>query len=308
MKREDIVDEEDYEEESDEVEEIHEEKKSHKLLNIIILLAILIVLIFVYAKYVGTKGLIVKEYRVESSVLSYNFSGVKIVHFSDVLYKSTFDSKDLDNLVKKINLLKPDLIVFTGDLSKINYKLKNEDIDYLTEKLSSLNATIGKYAIYGDQDYSSFVYDKIMEDSNFILLNNSYDEIFNESNESIYIVGLPSSIKETVNLDEAFSFYNDLDRKFIIVLVHDGNTIKYIDESNYETDLILGGHSLNGSIFIPYIGGLLSEGNTYKYSSEEYEKGITKIFISSGLGTDKYGYRLFNKPSFNLYRLKALSN
>lgn len=308
MKREDIVDEEDYEEESDEVEKIHEEKKSHKLLNIIILLAILIVLIFVYAKYVGTKGLIVKEYRVESSVLSNNFSGVKIVHFSDVLYRSTFDREDLDNLVKKINLLKPDLIVFTGDLSKINYKLKNEDIDYLTEKLSSLNATIGKYAIYGDQDYSSFVYDKIMEDSNFILLNNSYDEIFNESNESIYIVGLPSSIKETVNLDEAFSFYNDLDRKFIIVLVHDGNTIKYIDESNYETDLILGGHSLNGSIVLPYIGGLLSEGNTYKYSSEEYEKGITKIFISSGLGTNKYGYRLFNKPSFNLYRLKALSN
>ena len=308
MKREDIVDEEDYEEESDEVEEIHEEKKFHKLLNIIILLAILIVLIFVYAKYVGTKGLIVKEYRVESSVLSNNFSGVKIVHFSDVLYRSTFDREDLDNLVKKINLLKPDLIVFTGDLSKINYKLKNEDIDYLTEKLSSLNATIGKYAIYGDQDYSSFVYDKIMEDSNFILLNNSYDEIFNESNESIYIVGLPSSIKETVNLDEAFSFYNDLDRKFIIVLVHDGNTIKYIDESNYETDLILGGHSLNGSIVLPYIGGLLSEGNTYKYSSEEYEKGITKIFISSGLGTNKYGYRLFNKPSFNLYRLKALSN
>lgn len=308
MKREDIVDEEDYEEESDEVEEIHEEKKSHKLLNIIILLAILIVLIFVYAKYVGTKGLIVKEYRVESSVLSNNFSGVKIVHFSDVLYKSTFDREDLDNLVKKINLLKPDLIVFTGDLSKRNYKLKNEDIDYLTEKLSNLNATIGKYAIYGDQDYSSFVYDKIIEDSNFILLNNSYDEIFNESNESIYIVGLPSSIKETVNLDEAFSFYNDLDRKFIIVLVHDGNTIKYIDESNYETDLILGGHSLNGSIVLPYIGGLLSEGNTYKYSSEEYEKGITKIFISSGLGTNKYGYRLFNKPSFNLYRLKALSN
>ena len=308
MKREDIIDDEDYEEENDEVEEIHKEKKSHKLLNIIILLAILIVLIFVYAKYVGTKGLIVKEYRVESSVLSNNFSGVKIVHFSDVLYRSTFDREDLDNLVKKINLLKPDLIVFTGDLSKINYKLKNEDIDYLTEKLSSLNATIGKYAIYGDQDYSSFVYDKIMEDSNFILLNNSYDEIFNESNESIYIVGLPSSIKETVNLDEAFSFYNDLDRKFIIVLVHDGNTIKYIDESNYETDLILGGHSLNGSIVLPYIGGLLSEGNTYKYSSEEYEKGITKIFISSGLGTNKYGYRLFNKPSFNLYRLKALSN
>ena len=45
----------------------------------------------------------------------------------------------------------------------------------------------------------------------------------------------------------------------------------------------------------------------YKYTSEHYNKGITDIYISSGLGTDKYPYRLFNRPSFNLYRLKAQS-
>ena len=117
-----------------------------------------------------------------------------------------------------------------------------------------------------------------------------------------------NKIKENPDLDTAFDFYNDLERKFIILLVHDGNTIKYIDESTYEVDLILGGHSLNGSVVIPYIGGILSEGNTYKYSEPENEKGITKIYISSGLGTNKYGFRFLNKPSFNFYRLKALSN
>ena len=40
---------------------------------------------------------------------------------------------------------------------------------------------------------------------------------------------------------------------------------------------------------------------------EYYEKGITNIYISGGLGTNEYKYRLFNKPSFNLYRLKAQS-
>ena len=304
MEEEDILEEETLEEDNDK----KEEKKSHKFLNAIILFAILIVLIFVYAKYVGTKGLVVKEYKVESSVLTKNFSGIKVVHFSDVIYKSTFDKTGFEELIKRVNILKPDIIVFTGDLINKNTKLKNEDIEYLTNELSLLKASIGKYTIYGDQDYSSLVYEKIMEDSNFKILNNSYDEIFKESNESIYIVGLPSSIKETINLDEAFSFYDDLDRKYIIVLVHDGNSIKYIDESNYEADLILGGHSLNGSVVIPYIGGIFSEGNNYKYGGESYEKGITKIFMSSGLGTNKYGYRLFNKPSFNLYRLKSLSN
>ena len=92
-----------------------------------------------------------------------------------------------------------------------------------------------------------------------------------------------------------------------MVLVSDGNTIKYLDESDYEVDLILGGHSLNGSVVLPFIGGIFKEKSVYKYYEPEYEKGITKIYISSGLGTKKYGFRFLNKPSFNLYRLKAQS-
>ena len=47
--------------------------------------------------------------------------------------------------------------------------------------------------------------------------------------------------------------------------------------------------------------------NNYKYSEPYYSKGITNIYISSGLGTKVHDYRMFNKPSFNFYRLKAQS-
>ena len=77
-----------------------EEKKSHKFLNFIIFLCILIMSIVLYAKFVGTKGLIVKEYRVESNILTSNYSGVKIIHFSDLLYKSTIDKDDVKDVVE----------------------------------------------------------------------------------------------------------------------------------------------------------------------------------------------------------------
>jgi len=283
------------------------EKESHFFLNIVILIVILITVIFFYAKYVGIKGIKVKEYKVESSILSKNFSGLKIVHFSDLLYKSTISDEDVDELVEKINILKPDIVVFTGDLINKNIKATDEEKKLLIEKLSNIKASIDKYAISGDYDYE-YEYDDIMQQSGFIVLNNDYEEIFYKENESIYLVGLPSSIKENINLNEAFKFYNDNDRKYIIVLVHDGNTIKYIDESNYEVDLILGGHSLNGSVVIPFYGGLFKDKYTYKYSNEYYSKGITNIYISSGLGTNQYKYRFNNKPSFNFYRLKSLKN
>jgi predicted MPP superfamily phosphohydrolase len=289
---------------SKEDKEIVEEKKPRfkGIINTIFLVIILIVGLIFYSKYVGTKGLEVKEYRVESNILSKNFSGIKIVHFSDIYYNSTFDKNDLMELSKRINVLKPDIVVFTGDLGK---KLNEDDIAYITEVLSSIEAKIGKYAIYGDHDFKLDKYEEIMTNSNFIILNNSYEEVFYKTNESMFIVGLPSSIKEKSDLNKAFEFYKDDNRKYIITLVHDGKTIKAIDDSNYEVDLILGGHSLGGLINLPIYGGIIKDKTMHKYSEEFYSKGITNIYISSGLGTSKYDYRLNNKPSFNLYRLKA---
>ena len=285
-----------------------EKKKGGKLLSIFLLLVVIVVTIFLYAKYSGIKGLIVKEYRVKSEILTNNFSGLKIIHFSDLLYKSTVDKEDVKNLVKRINELKPDIVVFTGDLINKNAKINNEDIEFLEEELESISAKVGKYAIYGDEDYSIESYKTIMEKSKFKILNNSYDEIFYKNNESMFIIGLPSSLKEEIKLEDAFNFYKeDEKRKFIIVLVHDGKTIRFLDESTYEVDLVLGGHSLNGSVVIPYYGGIFIDDGAYKYYQEHYSKGITDIYISSGVGTNKYPYRIFNKPSFNLYRLKAQS-
>ncbi|MDY6072128.1 MAG: metallophosphoesterase [Bacilli bacterium] len=285
-----------------------EKKKGGKLLSIFLFLVVIVVTIFLYAKYTGIKGLIVKEYRVKSEILTNNFSGLKIIHFSDLLYKSTVDKEDVKNLIKRINELKPDIVVFTGDLINKNAKINNEDIEFLEDELESISAKVGKYAIYGDEDYSIESYKTIMEKSKFKILNNSYDEIFYKNNESMFIIGLPSSLKEEIKLEDAFNFYKeDEKRKFIIVLVHDGKTIRFLDESTYEVDLVLGGHSLNGSIVIPYYGGIFIDDGAYKYYQEHYSKGITDIYISSGVGTNKYPYRIFNKPSFNLYRLKAQS-
>lgn len=279
--------------------------KKFKFVNIIIFIVVLLVGLVFYSKYLGVKGLIVKEYRVDSNILTTNFSGVKIVHFSDLLYKSTIDEKDLNALVDRINELKPEIVVFTGDLVNKNIKLKDEDIEILKTNLTKIDAKIGKYTIMGDYDYSFDKFESIMNESNFKILNNSYDEVFYNTNDSIYIVGLPSSIKEKTDMNSAFEFYSDEDRKYTIVLVHDGKTIKSIDESTYEVDLILGGHSLGGSVNLPFIGGVFVDDTMYKYYNSQYKKGITNIFISSGLGTNKYSYRFMNKPSFNLYRLKA---
>lgn len=287
--------------------EVVEEKKSHVLGTIISFILLIAGLLFCYAKFIGIKGLVVKEYSVDSSILTENFNGIKIVHFSDLLYGTTTNFDDIKKIVEKVNLLKPDIIVFTGDLVKNGYELPTEKKAQLTDFLNQMEAPIGKYAIKGDADYSNAKYDEIMFDSGFKVITNSYEKVYYNTLAPLYIVGLPSKQKDTVDLSKAFEFYNELDRIYTIVLVHEGNTISYLDESDYEVDLILGGHSLNGSVVIPYYGPLFIDSEASKYYAETYSKGITKIFISSGIGTNEYPYRIFNKPSINLYRLKTQS-
>ena len=275
-----------------------------KIVKTIAIIVILVCLTLLYSKYIGTTGIETREYRVESSILTSNFSGLKVIHFSDLLYGSITDMKDVKTMVEKINVLKPDLVLFTGDLISPNYKLKEDDKKNIMKNLNQIEASIGKYAIYGDYDFDLNAYEDIITSSGFKLLNNEYEEVFYKTQESMYIVGLPSSIKSKIDMEKSFEFYADENRKYTIVMTHEGKSIKYIDDSTYEVDLILGGHSLNGSVRLPFIGGILKEDNTYKYDDELYERGITKIYISGGLGTHEYDFRLNNKPSFNLYRLR----
>ena len=97
------------------------EKKIFKIFFIILLIFISI---FIYMHFIGTSGLIVKEYKIASKKIPDSFHGIKIVHFSDLHYKNTINKKKLKSIIDKINEIKPDIVVFTGDLLKIKILMK----------------------------------------------------------------------------------------------------------------------------------------------------------------------------------------
>ena len=272
-------------------------KLGKKILKIILIIIILITLFFMYMHFVGTKGLKVKEYKVTSSKLPDSFTGFKIVHFSDLYYLSTIKEKDLNKIVNKINELKPDIVVFTGDLISSNKKIKESDIKTLTKYLKKINPTIGKYAVKGDNDYSN-TYNQVMNDSKFKVISNSYELIFYKGNTPILLTGLGSSIKKDFDVDSAFSYEEDL---YTIVLTHEPDNTKKI--INNKPDLILAGHSLNGQYRLPIIGSLKKFEAAKKYTNSKYKINDTTLFVSNGLGTTNQEFRLFNHPSINFYRL-----
>ena len=288
------------------------EQKKEKAKNIIkkiIKIALFIIIIttafFFYTTYISTVMISTREYRIINKKIPDSFNGTKIVQFSDLHYGTTMIEENLSDIKKKINILKPDIIVFTGDLINHDYKMKTKDTEILTQKLKELNASLGKYAILGDEDNEEII--SIYNQANFIVLRNENDLIYKSDNNPIILIGLSSLISNEQDIEKGYSYFNGETYNsdiYTVTLVHEPDSADDIINS-YKTDLLLSGHSHNGNIRVPFINYTpIRKNGAKKYYQDYYNIDGTKLYISSGLGTNNAsGIRLFCRPSINLYRL-----
>lgn len=270
-----------------------------KLLKILFTLIFLIIILILYSRFIATKGLITKEYTIKDNITS-DFDGIKIVHFSDLHYKRIITKKDIDKIINEINLINPDIVVFTGDLiDQDNDEFLEEDVNYLKEALSKINAKYGKYATIGNHDYSIdiSILRNIYKESNFILLENTYDIIYGKNNEKLFIGGLSTGSFSNTSIEKLS--YNE--ECYKIFIMHEPD---YTDEIlSLNPNIVLAGHSHNGQINIPYLKKYFVPNGAKKYYEEHYLINNTSLYISSGIGVSRYNFRLFNHPSINFYRI-----
>ena len=273
--------------------------------KIIIIIILLSITFYLYTTYISSKIIDVKEERIINEKLPTNFNGLKIIQISDIHYGSTIFIKDIKKLVELVNERTPDLVVFTGDLINKDYKLNSKEQEKLITELKKIKTTIGKYAIMGEEDSSEF--NTIMNQSNFTILNNSYDLIYKDNNTPILLIGLNNS-KKNEDIYSAYEYFNQPTHNsniYTITLLHKPDTVDEILEKYPTTDLFLAGHSHNGQINIPYIGGLIKKEGSQQYINEFYQINESKLYISSGIGTNGNGFRLFCRPSINFFRLSS---
>lgn len=283
---------------------IQEPEKRKTLKKGLFLFLAFIILFYIYMRYIEPSFIVVKEYPVIDNALPASFDGTKIVHFSDILYGTTIQEKNLDKLVKKINELKPDIVVFTGDLLNDTIHLEEKSYDILKENLKKIEAKYRKYAVLGDNDYTNIEASKdILESSGFILLENKNDLLYFGGNDPLLFIGTPSLLKGNVDLTSATTSNENTEKYYKIWLSHEPSIIDRLYENNIKTNLILSGHTLHGLVAFPFNGYLLHQDGTNNLLKDYYEKDLTKMYISNGIGTYKYSIRLRNMPSINLYRL-----
>lgn len=268
------------------VDEINKEK-TIKIAKIILkalgIILIIFTLLFLYVRFYEPYTYQTKEYVIKDIRIPDTFNGVKVLHFTDLLYGSTITNKDIEKLKKEIDLINPDIVFFTGNILDKEYEITEEEIKLLNNFFNEIPYRIGKYIVSGNLDNHSF--DLIIEKTNFTILNNEIVSIYNGL-DKINLIGI------SYNNDKEIKKDNDL---YTITII---NNYDEFAKYNITSDIVLAGHNLGGELKpfgIPLIG-------EDKYLNSYYEVDNSKIYISNGLGST-HKIRFMNKPSMNVYRL-----
>ncbi|MEA1009028.1 metallophosphoesterase [Bacillus cereus] len=294
----------------------HRVKKEQKISTskIFIISFISIVMITVslyfYATEIERKLVTVTWNEIEAATIPKEFNNKRILQFSDVHLGPEFSLKQLDKLVEKMNELRPDIVVFTGDLiDKFgSYNAEREEAKGILQKI---HAPLGKYAVFGNHDRGgggSLFYKKYMEEAGFSVLVNEVQKVKVDNENYITISGLDDFLLGKPQIDSTLK--NLKQKDFNMLLVHEPDVVDKV--GRYPVDFQMSGHSHGGQVQIPFVGPLITTKLAEKYVEGMYElEGKGKplyLYVNRGIGTTRMPVRFWSVPELAVFVLKKNNN
>lgn len=124
-----------------------------------ILLVACCVALFLWGAVRGRRMLVVQEVEIRSSRLPEAFDGFRVVQFSDLHVGALLDPEgEIERLVSRINALRPDLVVFSGDLVNVRATELTPRVQSL---LGGIEAPCGVISIIGNHDVGLYIGDMV---------------------------------------------------------------------------------------------------------------------------------------------------
>lgn len=268
----------------------------------------------------------VYQFRVINEKLRFSnlpsaFSGLKIVQISDIHLGSWTSEEPLEQAIEMINELKPDIVLFTGDL--VNFSTK--EAFRFEDTLSKLESRLGIYATLGNHDYGDYInwpspeakqenmdqlYD-IYRRLGWKLLNNE-NVILESDSGNIAIIGV-----ENWGYVDRFPKYGDIKKAiqgtenadFRLLMTHDpSHWDKIIIPGQYPIDLALSGHThgFQFGIEIPKLKWSPAK-YLYKHWAGLYQDPDSSrfLYVNRGLGSIGYPGRIGILPEITLFELTS---
>ncbi|MBN8783995.1 MAG: metallophosphatase [Sphingobacteriales bacterium SCN 48-20] len=242
------------------------------------------------------------------------FRGLRVVQLSDIHSGSFTDKEAVMRGVQKVLELKPDLILFTGDL--VN-NIAEEMKDYM-DVFDKLHAPMGVYSVLGNHDYGDYAQWENAEakKANLDELKAIHaklgwrlllDEhvVFERGEDKIALIGV-----QNISGRKSFQTYGNLSKAyagseaipFKILMSHDpSHWESEVLPSYKDIDLTLSGHTHGMQFGVELPGFKWSPVQyVYKQWAGTYEAGKQHLYVNRGYGFIGYPGRVGILPEITL--------
>lgn len=224
-----------------------------------------------------------------------------IAQISDLHIKQDFTSDNLKKVVDRLNRLKPDIVLFTGDLYD-NYSVYHEDERVIAE-LKRIEAGYAKLAVWGNRDYGGGAarqYASIMAEAGFSLLKNESASITLDNGSTVCFTGLDDALLGNPALPSQED-QNLFD--YSVLFMHEPDIIDRYDSFDYDT--AFSGHSHGGQVKLPFFKGITTALGE-KYTAGFYSPGSEssrQIYVNTGIGTTRISVRFNVAPEIAFFHI-----
>ncbi|WP_053366027.1 metallophosphoesterase [Bacillus sp. FJAT-27245] len=258
---------------------------------------------YFYAREIEPILLDVQTHEIIHPLIPEQLDGIRIVQFSDTHLGFQYTLGQLTELAGKISSLKPDMIIFSGDL--MDEPNKFDSAHAIIPILQALHAPLGKFSIYGNHDHGGYgtkLYKTIMGESGFRTLVNESVAV-TRNGQSIYLAGIDDAMLGKPDIESSVKGIPA--NAYKILLSHAPDLAD--DAAGYGFHFQLSGHSHGGQIKIPFFGALVKPPFAEKYHEGFYtiagEVPLT-LYVNRGLGTTRLPFRFMSKPELTVFTLK----
>ena len=283
-------------------------KKRRKIMGWTLIMIVLAVIYY----FLQLNWISVTTHVIHLDDLPKEFDGYKIVQLSD-LHNQEFGYEN-ERLIERINQIKPDIIVMTGDMLT-NTREVSTNGDVLIKLVESLNQQYPIYYVTGEheeglyyEDRNKYQIDGTKEDYEEklsqlgVTVLNDEQVTITRQDATINVYGLKEHLSGDIQIDKRLGQSNE--EEVTILLSH--RPTYFDDYTKWGADLIFCGDTHGGMIRLPMIGGILSaEGFFPEYDGGLFRKENSVMVVSRGLGNNPIPLRINNRPEIVEVILKS---
>jgi uncharacterized protein len=281
-----------------------EERKLLTRRNFLKMAALAAAALPVYSGEISRHELSVENHTIQLPRLPEVFRGLRIVQVSDLHYANFTEPFFIRKVVREVNRLKPDVLVYTGDYVTIGH-WPNSQIDGFAyncaEILSQAECPI-RYSVLGNHDYAvnRWVVTDALNTNNLPVLSNIAVPLEREGRR-LWFGGTGDALSNDVDLDKAVPKASRVDGEPVILLSHEPDILERV--ARYNVDLMLAGHTHGGQVRLPFMPPMFLPQYGVKYVEGWFRMGQTQLYVNRGIGTVNLPFRLNCPPEITVFTL-----